>query len=422
MSAEQFIADRISRPEQNKGNISRPIVKIGIAGISLGITVMLLTVSIVLGYKREIVRKITGLTADIVVSSINLNASNEPEAISISEDSLNILRKLPNIAHVQRTAFKNGLLKTKFENEGVLLKGIDKNYDTTFIKEHLSEGRLLRFNDSSASKEVLMSSELSKVLNITVGDKITVYFLVQRQQIDSTTGEVYQVSVPLSRPLTICGIFNTGFSDFDKQLGIVDLRMIQVLNGWSLSSCGSYEIKLNGFEKLNESTENMQEFLGYNYSIRPVTEIYSTIFIWLDKLDINGIVIVVLLIIVATINMITALLILMLERANMVGMVKALGMSNVSVRGIFMRISFRLVGKGMLWGNIIGITLCLLQYHFRIVELDAASYYVDHVAIQLNWVYVVLLNVGTLLACGLMLILPTFILTGMTPLKTLKLD
>ena len=383
---------------------------------------MLLTVSIVLGYKNEIVRKITGLTADIVVSSINLNASNEPEAIQISEDSLQLLRQLPNISHIQRTAFKNGLLKTKYENEGVLLKGIDKNYDTTFIKTHLSAGRLLRFNDASASKEVVMSSELSKVLNINVGDKITVYFLVQRQMLDSTTGEAYQMSVPLSRPLTICGIFTTGFSDFDKQLGIVDLRMIQVLNGWSLSSCGSYEIKLTGFERLNESTESVQAYLGYNYSTRAVTEIYSTIFVWLDKLDINGIIVVVLMIVVATINMITALLILMLERANMVGMVKALGMSNVSVRSIFLRISFRLVGKGMLWGNIIGISLCLIQYYFRVIELDATSYYVDHVAIQINWLYILVLNVGTLLSCGLMLLLPTLILTGMTPLKTLKFD
>ena len=198
--------------------------------------------------------------------------------------------------------------------------------------------------------------------------------------------------------------------------------MIQVLNGWSLNSCGSYEIKLTGFEKLNESTESVQAYLGYNYSTRPVTEIYSTIFVWLDKLDINGIIVVVLMIVVATINMITALLILMLERANMVGMVKALGMSNVSVRSIFLRISFRLVGNGMLWGNIIGISLCLIQYYFRVIELDAASYYVDHVAIQINWLYLLLLNVGTLLSCGVMLLLPTLILTGMTPLKTLKFD
>ena len=422
MSAEQFIADRISRPEQNKGNISRPIVKIGIAGISIGVAVMLLTVSIVLGFKGEIIKKITGLTADVIITGTSINASNEPEPITISNDSIKHLQAMPGVSHVQRTTFKNGLLKTKQENEGVLLKGIDKNYDTSFIAKHLSEGQLLHFNDSSASREILLSAELSKQLKLNVGDKITVYFLVQQEVVDSVTGEVYTKSDQRSRGLTICGIFNSGFSDLDKQLGIVDLRLLQVLNGWQDNMVGSYEIKLQSFDQLAGATEQVQDYLGYVYNVRSVTEIYSTIFVWLDKLDVNGIVIVVLIILVAIINMITALLILMLERANMVGMVKALGMHNVSVRGIFLRISFRLVGKGMLWGNLVGIALCLLQYYFHIIKLDAGTYYVEYVAVKINWMYFVLLNVGTLLSCSIMLFLPTLILTGMTPLKTLKFD
>lgn len=422
MSAEQFIADRISRPEQNKGNISRPIVKIGIAGIAIGLAVMLLSISIVGGFKSEIINKITGLTAHVIVSSININASNEPEPITLSEDSLNLLRNLPGVKTIQKTSFKNGLLKTEHENEGILLKGVDRHYDTAFIHQHLLSGRMLRYNDSAAGREVLLSYELSKQLNIQLGDKITVYFLVQQESLDSATGATYLKSDPRSRLLTVCGIFNTGFSDFDKQLGIVDLRLLQVLNGWSLQQCGSFEIKTHSFAQLMPVYEQVAEVLGYNYNTRPVTELYAGIFMWLEKLDMNGVIIVVLMVLVAIINMITALLILMLERANMIGMVKALGMSNASLRRVFLRISLRLVGKGMFWGNLIGIALCYLQYYFHIVKLDASAYYVDHVVVQMNWTYIIALNIGTFLSCGIMLLLPTMILSSMTPLKTLKFD
>ncbi len=422
MNAEKFIADRISRPEQNKGNISRPIVKIGIAGIGIGVAVMLLTVSIVLGFKREITRKITGLTTDIVISNVNINASNEPEPVVISEDSLKKIRSFNFVKQLQRTAFKNGLLKTDRENEGVLLKGVERDYDFSFLQEHLQSGVLPQFNDSAASKDLMLSVELARKLNIHLNDRLMVYFLVQYQKVDSLTGEVIVVTDQASRRFKVCGIFDTGFSDYDQQLGIVDLRMLQVLNHWSAQMAGSYEIRVDEFKKLEDNLSTLQDYLGYNYNIRSVREIYSNIFIWLEKLDINGIIVVVLMILVATINMVTALLILMLERANMVGLIKAFGMSNQSVRRIFLKISFRLVGKGMLIGNAAGLLLCWLQDSFHLVGLDASTYYVKYVAIEWNWLYIFLINAGTLAACGLMLFLPTLLLTRLTPVKTLKFD
>jgi lipoprotein-releasing system permease protein len=185
---------------------------------------------------------------------------------------------------------------------------------------------------------------------------------------------------------------------------------------------GAYEVQLKDFNRAETEVEHLRDLLGYNYSIRSVDEIYSNIFIWLDKLDLNGIIIVVLMILVATVNMITALLILILERANMVGLLKSQGMNNLSVKKIFMRISLRLTGKGMLWGNIIGIVMCLVQLYLQPVKLSSATYYVDHVAIEINWLYFVYLNVLTFATCSLMLILPTLILTKMTPVKTLKFD
>lgn len=422
MSVEKLIADRITDSKQNKGNISKPIVKIGIIGITLGVSVMLLTVSIVLGFKREIVNKITGLTTHIVVSSINRNASNEPEPITIRQDTLEMIKKLPFVKHVQVTAFKNGLLKTEEENEGILLKGVTADYDFGFIQKHLVEGRLPDFKGDEATKDILVSKVLAKKMDLKLNDRITVYFISQHQVYDTLLQETITKSEQRSRKLSICGIFKTDFADFDEHLSIVDIRHIRKINYWDSTMVGNYEIDVLDLNKLEEDQEKLEELLGYDYNIANVRQIYSNIFLWLEKLDMNGIIVIVLMIIVATFNMITALLILILERANMVGLVKALGMTNVNVRKIFLFISIKLIGRGMIWGNIIGISLCMLQYYFKIAKLDSETYYVDSVAIEMNWLYIVLLNAGTFITCSLMLFLPTLILTKITPIKTLKFD
>lgn len=383
---------------------------------------MLLTVSIVSGFKKEIINKITGLTTHIVISSINRSTSNEPEPVAMSRDTLQMIRKLPFVKHIQKTAFKNGLLKTDTENEGILLKGVDKDYNFDFLKKHLTAGRLPEFNDQEASKDILVSESLVKRMDLKLNSKVLVYFISQRQVYDSLLRETLTKSEQRSRKFTICGIFKTNFADFDDRLSLVDLKQIRLLSNWDSTMVGNYEVELKNFDEVEQDQESLEDLLGYSYDISNVKEIYSNIFIWLDKLDINGVIVVVLMILVATVNMITALLILILERTNMVGLVKALGMSNVSVRKIFLYISFRLVGKGMLWGNIAGIALCLLQYYFEPVGLDSETYYVDHVAIDINWYHFLLLNAGTFVACACMLFLPTLIITRLTPIKTLKFD
>lgn len=383
---------------------------------------MLLTVSIVLGFKSEIVNKITGLTTHIVISSINRNSSNEPEPIRVSNDTLKALKQLQSVKHVQRTAFKNGLLKAETENEGILLKGVEKDYDFTFIKGHLLEGNLPEFPADQASLDIMISEVLARKMDLKLGKKILVYFIAEREVYDSLVGQTLTKSEQLSRRFTICGIFKTNFADFDEKLSIVDLRQVQNISGWDSSMTGNYELSLHDFSKVEEAQSEIEELLGYNYDISNVKQIYSNIFIWLDKLDINGVIVVVLMILVATINMITALLILILERTNMVGLVKALGMTNPSVRKIFLHISLRLIGRGMLWGNILGIGLCYIQYYFKIAQLDSETYYVDAVAIEINWYYFLLLNLGTFITCACMLFLPTLIITRLTPIRTLKFD
>ncbi len=422
MSVEKFIADKISQSGENKGNISKPIVKIGIIGITIGVSVMLLTVSIVLGFKKEIINKITGLTTHIAVSSINVNSSNEPEPISISRDTLKILENLASVQHVQQTAFKNGILKTETENEGVILKGVGDDYDFTFLKSHLVAGRLPEFGAGETSNDIFISQALAERLDLKLNGKMLIYFISQHVVYDTALQQDITKYEQRSRNLSICGIFKTNFADFDEKLTLVDIRQIRRLNYWDGSQVGSYEIKLKNFDNLQIDLEEIREVCGYSYNVYSVRELYSNIFLWLDKLDINGVIVVVLMILVATINMITALLILILERTNMVGLIKAFGMSNVSVRKIFLFISFKLIGRGLLWGNIIGIGLCLLQYYFKIAKLDSETYYVDFVAIEINWLYFLYLNVGSFVVCAAMFFLPTLIITKLTPIKTLKFD
>ncbi len=422
MKVEKIIADRISNPIYNKGNISKPIVKIGIIGIATGMAVMLITVSVVLGFKNEIINRITGLTTHISIGNISIDPSNEPLPIVISNDSIAILKKLSFVQHIQPVAYKNGLLKTKYENEGVLLKGVDSTFDFTFIEKHLEKGKLPNLDSSSASKEMLISKTLSSKLNLKLGDKVVIHFISQHPVYDSTLKVDIIKSEHFSRKLSICGIFKTNFSDFDDKLSIIDLRQIQRVNMWQSNMVGNYEIKIKQSKELEKNTDELKDIFGYTYSINHVKDIYYNIFVWLDKLDVNGIIIVVLMIIVATINMITALLILILERTTMVGLLKALGMNNFNVRKIFIRISIKLIGKGLLWGNIIGVALCLLQQKFKMVGLDSETYYVDFVAIEINWLFFAYLNIGTFCICILMLILPTLIITKLTPVKTIKFD
>jgi lipoprotein-releasing system permease protein len=383
---------------------------------------MLITISVVLGFKKEIVEKITGLTTHIVASNVNVNAGNEPEPVRLTDDTLAMLERLPFVKHVQQTAFKNGLLKTATENEGIVLKGVGPEYDFSFLTTHLKSGNLPVFRHDEVSKDILISDALVNKLGLKLGERIQVYFISQHEVYDSIANDYITRSEQRSRRFTVCGIFKTDFADFDDKLGIVDIRQLRKLSYWDSTMAGNIEIHLKDFTRIDSDIEQLQELLGYGYNVSSVKELYNNIFIWLEKLDINGVIIIVLMIIVATMNMITALLILILERTNMVGLVKALGMSNFNVRKIFMLISLKLIGKGLLWGNIAGIALCLLQYYTHLATLDSSTYYVDHVVVHINWWYFILLDIGTLAVCGLMLILPTFIVTRLTPVRTLKFD
>ncbi|HWY11912.1 MAG TPA: ABC transporter permease [Bacteroidia bacterium] len=398
-------------------------MKIGITGIALGISIMILTISIVLGFKQEIISKITGITSHITISNININESNEPNPLKLPADTLKMLKDLGFIKHIQATAIKNGIIKTKTENEGVLLKGVSTDFDFTFFKKYLSEGSLPVYTDTGVSKEILVSKKLAARLNIKTGQKLLAYFITTKKTDDTVfANRGYAELEKRSRAFKVCGIFNTGFAEFDENLAIVDLKQIQKLNYWTNNEVGSYEVFLNDFNTLDKDVETVQEILGYNYRIMPVNEEYSNIFSWLAMVDVNGIIIISLMLMVSGVNMITALLILILERANMIGLVKAMGMSNVSVRKVFFFVSLKLLWRGLLVGNIIGIAIVLLQYFSHLVKLDSNTYYVEYVPVIFNGLYILLLNSGIIICCMLMMFFPTLILTRITPIKTLRFD
>ncbi len=383
---------------------------------------MLLTVSIVLGFKKEISSKIAGLNAEVVIKGGGVGTGNEPPPIVLDDSVLNAIVRLPFVKKIQKVGFKNGIIKTKTENEGIVLKGVDGNFDFTFLRKNLVAGRLPDYNSAEVSNEVFISRSLADKLALDTGGKLLVYFIAQKVSFDSLLQQEFTAFEKRSRTFRISGIFKTDFSDFDESLAIIDLRQVQNLNYWKGGEASAYEVRTTGLDHADQQVEAIQELCGYTFSVEGIRDLYYTIFIWLDKLDINGVIIVILMIMVATVNMVTALLILILERSNMVGLMKTLGMPNLRVRNLFLWIGFRLTGKGLLYGNLSGIGLCLLQYYFKIVKLNPETYYADHVAIELNWLYFLYLNLGTLLVCLLVLVLPTLVLNRLTPLKTLRLD
>ncbi len=414
MNTERFIAQRIINGSGNTNKLSKPIIRISVLGIALGLAVMILTVAIITGFQKEIRNKLIGFGSHIQISNYDNNASDEDQAIGKNQAFIEDLKNNPNINHLQIYATKSGIIKTKTDNEGVMLKGIGKDYDWKFIEENLKAGKVFTVSDSGISRNIVISKYLSDKLALQVGDKMTIYFLTKKT--DSTYTH-YQQRVKV---FYISGIYETGFEDVDKRLVLVDIRQIQRLNYWNDDQIGGFEISLNDYKNIDEIGSEINEKVGQTLIAQTIKEINPTIFSWLDLQDMNAVIVITLMILVASINMISALLILILERTNMIGILKALGAKNSSIQKIFLINAAYLIGRGLIWGNVIGISIALIQQHFGIIKLDQATYYVSVVPININIIHILLLNGGTLLCCLLMLIIPSFIVTKITPVKAIR--
>jgi len=418
LNTEFFIAKKIIFGTKNQKASSKPIVKLAILGISLGLIVMILTVAIVKGFQNEIRDKVIGFGSNIQITNYSTNNSYEPDPITKDQPFYSTLPKQNGIKHIQVFATKNGIIKTKDEIEGVVLKGVSNDYDWDFIKKNMNEGRVLTLSDTSASKDIIVSQTLAKRLNIKKDDKLFIYFITKKKDTSGETAqEAYEQRV---KTFNVCGIYDTGFEEFDKKTVFVDLRQIQKLNYWTDDLVGGFEVEINDIEQIDEMGDIVNQEVGVGFNAQTMKQTNATIFSWLDLQDMNAVIVIVLMIVVAAINMISTLLILILERTNMIGILKALGMPNVSIRKIFLYNAIYIISKGLIWGNVIGLLLCFIQHKFGIFTLPKETYYVSVVPIAVNLTHVLLLNLITLVCCFVMLLLPSYVVSRITPVKAIR--
>lgn len=403
MNLSVFIAKRIIL--QSKRTFSKLIVRIAITGIMLGLAVMIMAVAIVKGFKAEIREKIRGFAGDIQIVKHDLNASYENSSLTINPATLQKIKNYPEVAYIQPFATKAGIINTNDEIEGVVLKGVDSTYHWDYLKNILIAGKLIDFTDSvKASKQILISEYTANRLKLNVGDDFLMYF----------------VQEPLrKRKFEIAGIYSLGVEDVDKMYVIGNLSLIRRLNNWGPDEVGGYELRVKNFGQLDKTAEKVYENLDLQLRSYSVKEYYPTIFQWLNLLDVNTQVILVLMLAVAVINMISALLIMILERTNMIGILKALGSTNWQVRKIFLYNAAYLIGIGLLLGNVLGVGFGLFQQATHFFGLDQASYYISFVPVELSFIDVLLLNIGTLTICILVMIIPSVLVTSISPVKAI---
>ena len=414
MNTERFLAKRFISSSGSSNRMSRPIVRISIIGIALGLAVMILTVAIVKGFQREVRDKLIGIGSHIQITNYDNNSSDEPQPISRNQPFLKQIQKDGLIEHIQIYTTKTGIVKTKNLNEGIVLKGIGEDYDWTFISRNLKQGKIFTLSDTGLSRSIVISKFMADKLELSLNDKMIIYFLSKKG--DSSSVQ-YEQRV---KTFFISGIYETGMEDIDKSLALVDIRQLQKLNYWNSDQIGGFEMTIRDYNEIDKAGDEVNDLIGDGLVAQTIKEINPTIFSWLELQDVNAVIVIALMILVAGINMISALLILILERTNMIGILKALGATNKSIQQVFLYNAAYLIGKGLMWGNIIGLGLAFIQKYYGIFKLDEATYYVAVIPIELNWIHLVLLNIGTLVCCLLMLLIPSFIVSRITPVKAIR--
>ena len=409
MNYELFIAKRIIAGKKYKNSISSPIIKIAITAIALGIIIMLIAVATGSGLQYKIRDKMAGFKGHIqIVNYDNNNSDVSTTAILKNQNFYPEFKGISEIKNVQVFANKVGILRTDTDFEGIVFKGVSSDYDWTFFNEYLIEGTLPNF-DKVRTKGVLLSETIVNRLQLKLNDTINATF------VKTATSKI-----PSNRKYTIVGIYNSGFAQFDKSMMIGDIREVQKLNKWGENEVGGFEVLLDEFDAIAQKQNEINGEIGITLNSKSITETYPNVFDWIKLFDNNVWFIIAIMIFIAGINMITALLVLILERVQMVGILKALGSNNTSIRKVFLYNASYLILKGLFWGNIIGLTIIFVQYYFEIITLNPDTYYVTTMPVYISFWAVLLLNIGTLLLCFLMLIIPSYIITKIDPSKSIK--
>ena len=411
MNLEYFIAKRLITARDHKSSISAPIIKIAIAAIAIGMIMMIVSIATGIGLQQKIRQKVAAFNGHISITNYDENQSQlSITPISTRQDFYPIFKNISGINHIQAVATKAGIIRTETAFEGIIFKGVGKDYQWDNLKEYLVAGNLPNLNNQ-LNEEVLISEFLSNRLNLKVGDRFNTFFMKEDTN-----------QKPNLRVFKITGIFNSGFQEFDASYIIGDIRHLQRINKWSPDQVGAFEVFVDDFNTIQEKGQEVYEQTGSSLDTQTIVEKYYYIFEWLKLFDFNIIVILIIMIAVATINMVVALLVLILERTQMIGILKALGANNWAVRKIFLYNAFYLITKGLFWGNSIGIGLLLIQQKFGIIKLDPENYYVNQAPVYLDFGFILLLNLGTILICLLILLIPSYIITKISPIKAIRFD
>ena len=414
MNTPYFIAKRLIKDRKGDTSFSRPINVIAITGIALGLAVMILAISILTGFKQEIRDKVAGFGSHIQVINFDSNISYETAPVSMSQEFIGKVEKVPGINHIQVFATKAGIIQANENIQGVVLKGVGSDYDWSFFSSSLVEGEVFVVNDSATTNSVVVSRKLCDLLELKTGDSFAMHFVQDP---------------PRVRRFTITGIYETSLEEFDRIYLFGDIGHIRRLNGWENDQVSGFEIVIDNFRDLEYLTWVVRDAIGYQITedderlkVSNIRLRYPQIFDWLNFQDLNVIVIIVLMLIVAGFNMVSGLLILILEKTNMIGILKAVGAGDNLISKAFLYQAAWLTGKGLFWGNLIGIGLAWLQKTTGFISLDPASYYLTTVPINLDPVHIIILNAGTMAAIILMLLIPARLIGRITPVKAIRYD
>ena len=414
MNLPYFIAQRLIKGRREGTSFSRPINVIAIIGIAMGLAVMILAVSILTGFKQQIRDKVVGFGSHIQIMNFDSNISFETTPINDTQKFIPMIKKIPGISHLEVFATKAGIIRTDEDIQGVVLKGIGSDFDWNYFSSNMVDGSVFTVTDTGRTDKVIISKKISNMLRLKTGDSFAMLFIQDP---------------PRMRKFTISGIYETSLEEFDKMYVYCDIGHIKRLNGWKDDQVSGFEVFIDDFDKLDEMTSAVRDVIGYKiteentkFKVTNIRTKYPQIFDWLNFQDINVIIIILLMLIVAGFNMISGLLILILEKTNMIGVLKSLGAEDITIRRVFLYQAAYLIGKGLFWGNLIGIGLAYLQLKTGAITLDPSSYYIKTVPVNLELTHILLLNAGTMAAIILMLLVPTQLISRITPVKAIRYD
>lgn len=415
MNLPYFLAHRIYAQNDDKRKVSRPAIRIATIGVAIGLAVMIVSVCVVLGFKHAIRDKVIGFGSHIQVAEYNALMGGDGRAVQMDDSVMSVLSHIQGVKHVQRFAYRQGILKTDDDFLGVMFKGVGPEFDSTFIHKNMVEGSIPRFSDKASGNKLLISKNMADKLHLKTGSRLFAYF------IDYTGVRM--------RRFTISGVYQTNLTQYDNTICFTDLHAVAKLNGWPADVAGGAELTINNFELLDDvertviaKVNRTTDHYGNTFASKTIKEVSPQIFSWLSLLDLNVWIILAIMMCVAAVTMISGLLIIILERTQMIGLLKALGAGNATVRHTFMWFSAFIIGRGLLWGNLVGLGLVALQYVTGLVKLDPATYYVSTVPVEVNLLYVVLLNIGTLIISLFVLIAPSYLISHIHPAKTMSYE